>query len=75
MKIDMVMQLLPEQLSSYKKNIIKPMIDNIPIGEVVAVKEEYADGIYNCTVDVFPSALPMVQKAMSTEAKRLFDGS
>ncbi len=75
MKIDMVMKLLPEQLSSYKKNIIQPQIDNIPIGEVVAVKEEYGDGIYNCTVDVFPAALTMVQKAMSTEAKRLFDGS
>ena len=75
MKIDMVMKLLPEQLSSYKKNIIQPMIDNMPIGEVVAVKEQYAEGIYNCTVDVFPEAIEKVQAAMSTEAKRLFDGN
>lgn len=75
MKIDMVMKLEPEQLSSYRKNLIQPMINNIPIGEVVAVKEEYGGGNYNCTVDVFPEAREMVIKAMNTEAKRLFDGS
>ena len=75
MQIDMVMKLLPEQLSDYKKNLIQPMIDNIPIGEVVAVKEEYGDGNYNCTVKVFPASEDIVLKALNAEAKKLFNDS
>lgn len=71
MKIDMVMKLLPEQLSSFKTNIIEPFIDNVSIGEVVAIKEEYGKGMFNCTVDVYPEAMEKVLAAMSVETRKL----
>ncbi len=71
MKLDMVMKLLPEQLSSYKKNIIQPMIDNVPIGEVVAVRDDYGDGYYNCIVEVYPESEMKVLDAMTQEAEKL----
>ena len=71
----MVMKLNPEQLSSYKKNIIRPRIGDVHVGEVVAVMDEYGDGVYNCTVDVFPEARALVIKSMTAEAEKLKNGS
>lgn len=73
MKIEMYLYLNPEQLSTYKTNIIKPQLEkNGPyIGEVESITEEYYDNIYKCAVSIYPHMEKIVFEAMSKEQKKL----
>ena len=53
MTIEMVLQIPVEKLSTYKTVMIEAEINNIACGTVLNIKQEIAQGIFNCDVLVY----------------------
>ena len=71
MTIEMVLQIPVEKLSTYRTVMIEAYVNNVACGTVLNVKQEIAQGIFNCDVLVYPKHETRVLDDFERHSKKM----
>lgn len=67
----MTLQIPLEKLATYKNNKIKPMLNDVEVGELESIINELQEGIFNCKVKVYPHMENVVFEAIAEQERKL----